>query len=85
MDDAAMNGAPGAPADPGAGLVMAEYGSILNSASQLLDDVERALTRLDQGTYHSCVVCGAPVGAERHARQPLTDRCDDHGPSQEGP
>jgi hypothetical protein len=75
MDDVVAAG-PLAQRDPG--LAIPDYGSILGSASRLLDHVDRALSRLDRGTYHSCVVCGDPIGAARHANEPLTDRCENH-------
>jgi DnaK suppressor protein len=31
----------------------------------MLRDVERALTKLDEGTYGACDRCGAPISAER--------------------
>jgi DnaK suppressor protein len=37
--------------------------------------VERALGRLDDGTYGTCSVCGNAISAERQAALPATDRC----------
>ena len=43
-----------------------------------LTKVERALTRIDDGTYGVCAVCGEPIGADRQAALPATDRCITH-------
>ena len=37
--------------------------------------VERAMARLDDGTYDSCEVCGEPIGDDRLARMPYETRC----------
>ena len=42
-----------------------------------LDGVERALARLDAGTYGECEVCGEPIGA-RLAADPVARRCLAH-------
>ena len=45
-----------------------------------LDDVERALVKLDEGTYGTCDVCGRPIGAERLEAISWAVRClDDAG------
>lgn len=50
-------------------------------AAQRLDaklhDVERALEKLDEGTYGSCDVCGRPIGAERLEAIPWAVLCLD--------
>ena len=43
-----------------------------------LGDVERALEKLDEGTYGSCDVCGTAIGAERLEAIPWAVRCIDH-------
>jgi len=40
-----------------------------------LADVERALSKLDEGTYGTCDVCGEPVGEERLEVLPWAVRC----------
>ena len=53
----------------------------VDAAKQLdakLRDVERALAKLDEGTYASCDVCGASIGAERLEAIPWAVRCIDH-------
>ena len=50
-------------------------------AAQRLDaklrDVERALVKLDQGTYGACDVCGRPIGSERLEAIPWAVLCLD--------
>lgn len=43
-----------------------------------LADVERALTRLDDGTYGRCETCGQALPDERLAVAPATRRCGGH-------
>jgi len=40
-----------------------------------LADVERALEKLDEGTYGACDVCGEPIGDERQEAIPWAVRC----------
>ena len=40
-----------------------------------LRDVDRALVKLDEGTYGTCDVCGQPIGAERLEAIPWAVRC----------
>jgi DnaK suppressor protein len=40
-----------------------------------LDDVERALEKLDAGTYGICDRCGALISAERLEARPWTSLC----------
>lgn len=42
-----------------------------------LRDVERALVKLDEGTYGSCDVCRRPIGSERIEAIPWATRCLD--------
>lgn len=52
--------------------------SVLAEAERELADVEGALARLDEGTYGTCAVCGAPIADERLAEEPAASRCDEH-------
>jgi len=53
-----------------------ELRTALDTASQdLLDDVMRALARIDDGTYGVCVACGQDIGVERLRALPQVDRC----------
>ncbi len=40
--------------------------------------VDRALARLDDGTYGRCQVCEAPIDDEVLAGDPLAERCSHH-------
>ena len=46
-----------------------------------LGDVERALEKLDEGTYGSCDVCGDPIGDERLEAIPWAVLCVEHARS----
>jgi hypothetical protein len=43
-----------------------------------LDAVEAALTRLDDGSFDSCQVCGSQIGPDRLLEEPLLTRCPSH-------
>ncbi len=43
-----------------------------------LDDIEKALARMDDGTYGTCEVCGNAIGAARLEVMPATSLCIDH-------
>lgn len=43
-----------------------------------LNDVERALRRLDEGTYGTCEVCQVPLADERLDVAPAALRCPNH-------
>lgn len=40
-----------------------------------LGEVDRALLRIEEGTYGFCVQCGDPIPGERLAARPAADRC----------
>jgi DnaK suppressor protein len=40
-----------------------------------LEDVDRALEKLDEGTYGICDRCGAPISEERLEARPWTSLC----------
>src|SRR3546814_16665656 len=46
-----------------------------------LADVERALARLDEGTYGTCEACGAPIDDARLESDPVTRLCAAHAPA----
>jgi DnaK suppressor protein len=46
-----------------------------------LRDVERALEKMDGGTYGQCDVCSEPIGAERLEAIPWAVLCLDHAAS----
>ena len=41
----------------------------------LLDEVEHALAKFDEGTYGSCDACGKPIGLERLEALPQAHLC----------
>lgn len=43
-----------------------------------LDDIEKALARMDEGTYGTCEVCGTEIGEARLEVMPSTRVCIDH-------
>jgi DnaK suppressor protein len=49
--------------------------SILFDIEAQLSDVDRALRRLDDGTYGRCEACGRPIGAARLEAKPMTRFC----------
>jgi DnaK suppressor protein len=61
-----------------AGQAAAERASLLTLVRSLRDtlhDVERALTRMDAGTYGTCERCGQPIDDERLDALPATPLC----------
>jgi RNA polymerase-binding transcription factor DksA len=44
----------------------------------ILNDVDRALERLRNGTYRSCQVCGSPIGEAELEAEPLLANCPAH-------
>ena len=46
-------------------------------AQQTLAQIDRALARLDEGTYGSCERCGNPIGEERLRARPWATLCID--------
>jgi DnaK suppressor protein len=51
--------------------------SIQNNIRDLIDQVERALARIGEGTYGSCERCGRPIDAARVKALPRTLLCQD--------
>ncbi|MGO8873276.1 MAG: TraR/DksA family transcriptional regulator [Acidimicrobiales bacterium] len=47
----------------------------IDEIDHLLDQVERALSRLDDGTYGSCESCGSPIDDAVLAEAPTEQRC----------
>jgi DnaK suppressor protein len=61
--------------------VAAEQGENRALAAELrdqLNDVERAIAKLDDGTYGQCEVCGQPIGDTRLEAMPAARFCIDH-------
>lgn len=55
-----------------------ENHSLADVLQSQLSDVERALTRLDEGTYGTCETCGGSISVERLDAIPATSRCIEH-------
>ncbi len=49
--------------------------SAVDAVDGLLDEVEQALGRLDDGTYGRCEACGEPIDDERLAELPIVRTC----------
>jgi RNA polymerase-binding transcription factor len=49
--------------------------SAAKSLDAKLHDVERAIAKLDEGTYGTCDECGEPIGDERLEAIPWAVRC----------
>lgn len=63
------------------GQVAAEQGENLALAAQLrdqLDDIERALSKLEDGTYGICEICGDPISEARLEAIPAARFCIQH-------
>ncbi|HEY2333252.1 MAG TPA: TraR/DksA C4-type zinc finger protein [Acidimicrobiales bacterium] len=60
------------------GQVAAEQGenrALVKQLEETLDDVERALAKLDEGSYGICENCGAAIGEDRLEAMPATRFC----------
>ncbi len=63
------------------GQVAAEQGEnkvLAESLQDQLDDVQSALSKIDEGTYGLCVKCGNQIGEARLEAMPATPYCIDH-------
>ena len=49
--------------------------SIEQNVRDLLDKIERALKRMDEGTYGVCEICGMPIEKARIKALPYVDLC----------
>ena len=49
--------------------------SIENNVRDLLQKIERALARMDDGTYGMCEFCGKPIEKARVKALPYVDMC----------
>ncbi len=53
----------------------AMHRSAVDAVDGLLDEVELALSRLDDGTYGRCETCGEPIAEGRLAEDPIARTC----------
>jgi RNA polymerase-binding transcription factor DksA len=70
--------------DPGTSAAAADGArdlALLERVELELEDVDRALRRLDEGSYAACEACGQPIGEDRLAASPVTRRCAEHDPT----
>lgn len=51
--------------------------SLAREARERLERVDRALQRLDAGTYGLCLKCGRPISPGRLEARPSAERCID--------
>ena len=51
--------------------------SIEQNVRDLIQKIDRALKRIDDGTYGTCEVCGKPIGEERLEARPWATLCID--------
>ena len=64
--------------------VTAERGeteTLANNLREALEEVERALAKLDDGTYGRCEECNEPIAAARLEAMPSTRYCITHASS----
>jgi RNA polymerase-binding protein DksA len=54
-----------------------EY-SLEDGEERVLGAIDRALTRIDQGTYGTCARCGRPIPQERLEARPWAELCIEH-------
>lgn len=51
--------------------------TIDNSLKSMVDEIDRALARIDEGTYGKCESCGKPIPPRRLERRPFSSLCVD--------
>jgi RNA polymerase-binding transcription factor DksA len=56
-----------------------EARALLARAEDELHAIERAIERLEDGTYFTCELCGSPIAPERLAAVPTERSCEAHG------
>jgi RNA polymerase-binding protein DksA len=64
------------PADAATATLDREIATTLGENSEhVLKAIDDALSRLDAGTYGTCVRCGGPIAEERLEAMPQADKC----------
>ena len=61
--------------DPAAGEEFAERAAILHGRSRMLESIERALERIEDGRYGVCTSCGTLIEKGRLEAIPFTQLC----------
>ncbi|HEY1733815.1 MAG TPA: TraR/DksA C4-type zinc finger protein [Acidimicrobiales bacterium] len=64
----------------GDGAIGIGYDALLAAAEHVLDDVDGALARLQDGTYGRCEVCDDGIADERLVAEPTARTCERHLP-----
>ena len=59
-------------------MVEERYEDDLAQSQRVLDDVERALERLSEGSYGSCEICADPILGADLAADPTRRACEQH-------
>ena len=54
------------------------YESQLAQSARVLNDVDRALERLSEGSYGTCETCGSPILADDLRDDPTRRLCEQH-------
>jgi RNA polymerase-binding transcription factor DksA len=79
VDQSDSYGVKNHPAEDASELFLRERNlAISGDLRQELDDVERALVRIDAGTYGRCEECGDPINPERLEARPAAIYCIRH-------
>lgn len=74
------------PADMGTALFERGKDIALNEhAEKELEDINKALHAIEEGTYGICVVCGEDISYERLQALPTADRCTEHAKDNDDP
>jgi RNA polymerase-binding transcription factor DksA len=60
------------------GFEWSQADALRSSLRRRLAEIDGALTRLADGTYGICAVCGDPIAPARLEARPTTDRCIRH-------
>ena len=55
-----------------------DYEALMADAERVLDEVDRALARLEDHSYGSCETCGAPIEERPAGRRPHGPACHRH-------
>ena len=55
----------------------ARVGALIEQTERTMDELTRALRRVDAGTYGICRACGEPIAADRLAARPAAETCID--------
>lgn len=59
-------------------------GGLEENAEHILEEIDDALRRIDDGSYGACEACGRPIGEERLLAVPWARLCIDDKRAQEG-